>query len=201
MKISKGAAIVAAALLPLAGANAQENDSAWLLRFGVTTVSPKSNNSAIVSVDDGTQLTVNATYFFKPNWGFEILAAIPFEHDLRLVNGTPIGDTQHLPPTFSLQYHFIPDGKARPYLGLGLNYTTFMSESLAGPLAGSDLKLDDSTGLAFQVGIDFPINDRWLINLDARSIDIETDAKLNGAFLTKVAIDPTTFGVNIGYRF
>jgi len=181
---------------------AQAQDSDWLLRFGVTQVAPKSNNSPVVNVDDGTSLTINATYFFKPNWGFEILAALPFEHDITLVaGGTPVGDTKHLPPTFSLQYHFAPEAKARPYVGVGLNYTVFMSEHLMGPLAGNDLDLDSSTGLAYQVGIDFPVSDRWLVNLDVRAIDIETDAKINGAFLTKVKIDPTTFGVNVGYRF
>jgi outer membrane protein len=181
--------------------SAVAQDSPWLLRFGVTQVAPKSNNSSVVNVDDGTSLTINATYFFKPNWGFEILAALPFEHDIALVAGTPVGDTKHLPPTFSIEYYFAPEAKVRPYVGVGLNYTVFMSEHLTGPLAGADLELDDSTGLAYQAGIDFPLNDRWLINLDVRSIDIESDANLNGAFLTKVKIDPKTFGVNVGYRF
>ncbi len=138
---------------------------------------------------------------FTPNWGFEVLAAAPFEHDITLTDGTPVGDVEHLPPTFSVQYHFAPDSTIRPYIGVGLNYTTFMSESLSGPLAGSDLKLDDSTGLAVQFGVDFMLNENWCINLDVRSIDIETNADLDGAFLTTVKIDPTVFGVNVGYRF
>ena len=32
-----------------------------------------------------------------------------------------IGETKHLPPTFSFQYHFLPDGQFQPYAGLGLN--------------------------------------------------------------------------------
>jgi outer membrane protein len=178
-----------------------QEESPWLVRVGATTVDPKSNNSAIVNVDDDTSLTFNVTYMFRPNWGFEVLAALPFEHDIMLIDGTLVGNTEQLPPTFSVQYHFAPDSMIRPYVGLGLNYTTFMSESLSGPLAGSDLKLDDSTGLAIQFGIDFMLNENWLVNLDVRSIDIETDADLDGAFLTTVKIDPTVYGVSVGYRF
>jgi outer membrane protein len=154
---------IVAALLAVACAGqvvAQEG-SPWLVRVGATTVDPKSNNSDIVNVDDSTSLTFNVTYMFTPNWGFEVLAALPFEHDLRLTDGTLVGSTEHLPPTFSLQYHFAPDAWVQPYIGLGLNYTTFMSESLSGPLEGSDLKLSDSTGLAFQLGVDFMLNDTW----------------------------------------
>ena len=193
--------VVALVAAPWTSRVMAQEESPWLVRVGATTVDPKSNNSAIVNVDDDTSLTFNVTYMFRPNWGFEVLAALPFEHDIMLIDGTPVGNTEQLPPTFSVQYHFAPDSMIRPYVGLGLNYTTFMSESLSGPLAGSDLKLDDSTGLAIQFGIDFMLNENWLVNLDVRSIDIETDADLDGAFLTTVKIDPTVYGVSVGYRF
>lgn len=193
--------VVALLVVPWAGQVVAQEGSPWLVRVGVTTVDPKSNNSAVVNVDDATSLTFNATYMFRPNWGFELLAAWPFEHDIRLTDGTFVGTTEHLPPTFSVQYHFAPDSTIRPYLGVGLNYTVFMSESLSGPLAGSDLKLHSSTGFAVQFGIDFMVNENWSINLDVRSIDIETDADLDGAFLTTVKIDPLVFGVSVGYRF
>jgi len=52
----------------------------------------------------------------------------------------------------------------------------FMSEDTARALANSTLKLDDSFGLAAHAGIDFKVNDRGAIRLDARWIDIDTDA-------------------------
>lgn len=194
--------IVAALLaVPWASQVVAQEESPWMVRVGVTTINPKSNNSTVVNVDDSTSLTFNATYMFRPNWGLELLAAWPFEHDIALTDGTPVGSTKQLPPTFSVQYFFAPQATIRPYIGVGLNYTTFMSESLSGPLAGSDLKLDDSTGLAFQFGIDFMVTENWCINFDVRTIDIDTDANVNGAFLTTVEIDPTVYGVNVGYRF
>jgi len=135
------------------------------------------------------------------NLAVEVLAALPYEHDISLLDGTRVGSTKHLPPTFSLQYHFLPDSRIQPYVGLGLNYTLFFSEKTIGPLAGTDLELDSSWGWASEVGVDFPINEQWLINLSARYIDIDTDAKLDGARLGTVEIDPWVYGAHVGFKF
>ena len=60
------------------------------------------------------------------NWAVELLAAYPFEHDIYLVDGPEVGSTKHLPPTVSLQYHFMPDSTFQPYLGAGVNYTNVL---------------------------------------------------------------------------
>ena len=48
--------------------------------------------------------------------------------------------------------------KVSPFVGAGLNYTTFFSEDTTGALAGSKLKLQDSWGLAAH-GVDFAIGE------------------------------------------
>lgn len=186
--------------LSMSAAQAYEAGN-WLVRAGVHYIDPKSNNSSIVDVEGAASFTFDVTYMFAPNWGIELLAAWPFTHDIELKDGTTVGETKHLPPTLSLQYHFLPDSKVRPYVGVGLNYTTFFDEETSGPLAGSDLKLKDSWGLAAQVGVDIGINNDWFVNADLRYIDIDSDAELNGVGLTTVNIDPVVFGINIGRRF
>ena len=135
-------------------------------------------------------------------WSVELLAAYPFEHDIDL-KGTSIkiGETKHLPPTLSLQYHLNPTGAFQPYLGAGVNYTTFFREKAVGPLEGLDLSVKDSWGLSLEVGVDFMLNDRWLINVDARYIEIETGAFLNGVGIGDVNINPMVYGVHVGYTF
>ena len=71
----------------------------------------------------------------------------------------------------------------------------------AGALAGSSLKLDDSWGLAGEVGADIMVGANWFLNLSVRYIDIETDAKVNGDAFGKVNIDPWVYGAHIGFRF
>ena len=39
------------------------------------------------------------------------------------------------------------------------------------------------------------------LNLDARWIKIETDARLNGADLETVEIDPLVYSITVGWRF
>lgn len=173
----------------------------WLLRGGATYIKPKSDNSDIVSVEAATSFTFNITYMMTDVWSLELLAAYPFKHDIELLDGTKVGSTKHLPPTFSLQYHFNPDKNFQPYVGLGLNYTTFFSEKTTGPLEGSDLSLGDSWGLAGQIGFDYMINDDWFFNADVRYIGIDTKANLDGNSLGTVEIDPWLFGLNVGYRF
>ncbi len=173
----------------------------WVIRFGGSYIEPKSDNSELVSVDGQMGVTFNFSYFMTRNLAVEVLAALPYEHDINLVNGPRVASTKHLPPTVSLQYHFLPDARVQPYVGLGLNYTMFFSEDTTGPLAGADLKLDDSWGWAGEVGVDFPFNEKWLLNFSARYIDIDTDAKLDGANLGTVNIDPWVYGAHLGIRF
>ena len=173
----------------------------WLMRFGASIVDPKSNNHPVVSVDSGLSATFNFSYMMTDNLSVELLAAYPFEHDINLVDGPEVGDTSHLPPTLSVNYHFLSAGKFQPYVGVGLNYTLFFSESTKGALEGSDLSLDGSWGLAAQVGADIPINDKWFFNVNARYIDIETDATLDGADLGAVKIDPWVYGIHLGFKF
>jgi outer membrane protein len=188
----------------------------WILRGGVGMVSPESTafvdstEDLLISVDDGTSAVFTATYMFGPNWGFEILAAWPFSHDIhagpvdRSVE-LKLGETKHLPPTFSFQYHFAPEAKFRPYAGLGLNYTTFFDEKLNQDLfPGFDMKIDDSFGLAAQLGADLKLNESWLLNVDVRYINIEPDVTLSdGVDSDKVSIDinPIVFSINVGYLF
>lgn len=191
-----GAAMLAAS--PMATAH-EAGD--MLLRFGVGVVAPKSNNSEIVSVDDGTSATITFTYFYTDNWAVDVLASWPFKHDITLLDGTKVGSTKHLPPTVSLQYYFNTDGLFQPYLGLGINYTNLFSERTTGPLEGSNLSLDDSWGLAGQVGVDFMINEKWFLNADVRYIDIESEATLDGISIGDVDISPMVYSLQAGFRF
>jgi outer membrane protein len=171
-----------------------------IVRVGTHNIDPKSNNGPDVIVDSATQVTFDFTYMFSEDWGIEVLAALPFEHDILTTSGTLVATTEHLPPTISVQYRF-GDGKIQPYVGAGINYTKFSSEKALGPIQGANLSLDASTGLALQVGVDFHFGDNMLFNLVLRKIDIESDVTLNGAPLTKAVIDPTAIGVGIGWKF
>nr|BBD50133.1 outer membrane protein W precursor [Haliea sp. ETY-M] len=186
-----------------------------------------------VEIDNDTQLTLMATYMFSDSLGIELLAATPFTHnitaDLRAAGygKVPVGEATHLPPTLSAVWYPLGSASAlSPYVGIGVNYTVFIDEDVssalegavpivANDIAGIDLgesvplsmDLDSSVGIAFQLGVDYNLNDKWHVNASARWIDIETDAKITnrdlGTVITvdNVKIDPWVYQLNIGYRF
>jgi outer membrane protein len=184
-----------------AGTAAAFEPGDWLVRVGASYVSPASDNSDIVSVESDTSVTFNFSYMMTDVWALELLAAVPFKHDIELLDGTKVGSTKQLPPTLSIQYHFMSTERFQPYLGVGINYTNFSSEKTTGALEGVDLNLGDSWGLAGQAGFDVLFNDNWFFNLDIRYIDIDTKATLDDVSIGKVEIDPWIFGGHIGFRF
>ncbi len=186
--------------LSLTGLTHAAEKGDWIVRVGAHSIDPKSDNSPVVSVDSATQLTFDFTYLISDHVGVEVLAALPFEHDIKLNGGPVVASTKHLPPTASLNYRF-GGANIQPYIGVGLNYTRFSGEKTRGALAGSSLDLDSSIGFAFQVGFDASIGERMLFNAVLRKISIETEADLNGSYLTDVQIDPIAIGVGIGWEF
>lgn len=209
----KATRIALATLLALAATPAfAQSAGSWTLGVGVHNVAPKSDNGTLtatplgnldIEVGSNTRPTITGEYFLKDNLGLEVLAALPFQHDINVVGVGQVGSTKHLPPTVSLQYHF-GKGKVKPFVGIGLNYTTFFSTKADGPIAGTDLELSDSWGLAGHIGIDFQVSEKGAIRVDYRKIDIDTDVTLNGADLgtnNTVNIDPSVYGIAYVFQF
>ncbi len=178
----------------------------WTIAIGAHQVNPKSDNGSLaggtldVEVGSDVKPTITAEYFIRDNWGIEVLASWPFEHDIAIKGLGRVGSTKHLPPTVSLQYHF-GSGKVKPFVGAGVNFTLFMSEETTGALAGNDISLSNSYGLATHAGIDFEISERSSIRIDARWIDIDTDVELNGTDIGTVNIDPLVYGAAYVIKF
>ncbi len=178
----------------------------WTLSAGVHQVAPKSDNGTLaggleVDVDSDIKPTITGEYFIADNLGIEVLAALPFKHDININGLGRVGSTKHLPPVVTLQYHFNSQGKVSPFVGAGVNYTTFFSEETTGALAGADLKLEDSWGLAAHAGLDFKVAENGSLRVDVRWIDIDSKVKLDGEKIGTVNIDPLVYGVAYVFKF
>lgn len=171
-----------------------------LVRGGLAVVSPQDSGNSF-EINDNAQLGLTLTYMATDNFGVELLAATPFSHSVK-IGDTEVAKVKHLPPTLMAQYYFgDAQSKVRPYVGVGVNYTNFFDEKGRGPLTNSDVSLDDSWGVAGQVGVDMAITDRWFVNGSAWIMDIDTDVYVNGGDGIKTKIDPMVFMVGAGYRF
>jgi len=195
-----------------------------ILRAGIASVQPDESSSVLkldgtalagtgVGVDHSEALGLTGTYMLSSKIGIGLLAATPFDHDLKangLAGGVDAGSSKQLPPTLTLQY-FPNDSAAafQPYVGIGVNYTVFFSEDvdsdLEAILGKGDLKIDDSFGLAAQVGFDYAVDEHWLLNASIWYIDIDTDAefKFDSGSRVKadVDIDPWVYMLGVGYKF
>lgn len=208
----------AIALTGIAGPAAAYESGDFVARFGVAQVAPDSSSSSplgdIAEVDPAASVGFSGTWILNPSLGIEVLAALPFTHDIQgtgALAGVTIGSTRHLPPTISLQWYPSALGKWQPYLGVGVNYTMFFNEKttseLTTALAASrtDISLDDSYGLALQAGVDYAVGERWLVNAAIWNIAINTkaDVSANGAsaVIVDVDIDPWVYMIGAGYRF
>ncbi|WP_409026219.1 OmpW family outer membrane protein [Gallibacterium anatis] len=155
-------------------------------------------------VNSNAQLGLTGTYMITDNLGVELLAATPFSHEIKQAGLGTIAKTKHLPPSLYLQYYFLnADAPARPYVGAGINYTTFFSEQEK--LDGlSNLKLKDSWGPVVNAGIDINLTDKLFLNTSVWWAKIKTKATfdLGGQPQeARVTLDPTIFFVGLGYRF
>lgn len=158
-------------------------------------------------IDDSYVPEIDFTYFFTDNIAAElILATTP--HDVSVSNSTlgrdvDLGDVWLLPPTLTVQYHFMPKSKFSPYIGAGLNYTFFLNEDKGNDPAVTSVEYEDGFGFALQAGIDYQIDDRWSVNFDVKKLFLETDVKVNNGAINArdVNIDPWIIGIGIGYKF
>lgn len=193
--------IAAAAALALAAPVAAQSAGEWTLGLGIGSVQPKSNNGTVagttLEVDDNIRPTITAEYFIRDNLGVELLAATPFKHDIALAGVGGIGSVKHLPPTLSLNWHFETGTQWKPFVGVGLNYTTFFSEK--SPLG--DLTLKNSWGPAVNLGTDYWINDNAAIRANVRWIGIKSDVHLDGAYIGEAKINPVVWGASYVMKF
>lgn len=194
--------LVAAGLLSSAAVQAADAGS-FMVRVRAVHVNFDNGQSDLVDVldikaDDRWIPEIDLSYFFTPNIAAELVLTYPQNVDITLGN-TKVGRIKALPPSLMLQYHFTNLGAFKPYVGVGVNYTSFTN------ISNFDIpgvKIDSSsTGLAAQVGFDYMIDKNWSVNLDVKYIDMDTDVKLGAAKLGTLDLNPITAGVGVGYRF
>lgn len=195
--------LIAALAIGLVSASAFAAQGDILARFRVINVSPDVSSTDTLSaihsdVKSSTVPEVDFTYMITNNIGAELILGTS-RHELKSDLGS-LGKVSVLPPTLTVQYHFNPEGSIRPYAGVGVNYTRFYSNDLK--VGSSNVDIDkNSWGLAAQVGVDVAINKDWFVNVDVKKIQLDTRARLNGADIGKLTLDPWVFGLGIGTKF
>jgi outer membrane protein len=190
------AAVLLAVPLALPATASAQN---WMVRLRAIDVAPNASSSIDgLDVKDQWAPELDFTYFFTKNVAAELILATT-RHEATL-NGQSLGKLSVLPPTLTVQYHFTDLGAFKPYVGAGLNVSWFYNDGLK--LGNTPLGVDNSSiGAALQAGMDYEFAKNWYFNLDYKYIWMSTDITAGGTTLTKLKIDPSVWGIGIGYRF
>nr|GFC40006.1 hypothetical protein [Tanacetum cinerariifolium] len=201
-----GASVLALALaVPLAAHAHQAGDI--IVRAGAATTAPNEDSGNLkfdgvkapgtkATLDSDTQLGLTFAYMLTDHVGLELLAATPFQHTVA-IKGLGAGldgklaDVKQLPPTLSLQYYPM-EANSNDRKGQGMN----------------NLHLKNSWGWAGQVGMDYMLTDRIMVNAAVWYIDIDTQATLDGPSAlsmgrtkVNVDVDPWVYMLGFGYKF
>ena len=162
--------------------------------------------------------TLDVAYFLTKNWAIEAICCVSPHH----IQGTGVlsqgdlGRAWLFPPSLTIQYHFTNFGAFQPYLGVGVNFTTFWgvragnnqwplyfapgsTVGVGGPLGTNfvganasfySLNITDSWGVVGQAGFDYMLNEHWGINFDFKYIQMETGANARIAAFIPQGIGP-----------
>ncbi|KAF0124870.1 MAG: OmpW family protein [Methylocystaceae bacterium] len=150
---------------------------------GVIAGASTNTSSAIIPMLD-------VAYYLTKNWAIEAICCVAPHH----IQGTGTISSDFarawlFPPSIMAQYHFTNIGAFQPYVGVGVNFTTFWNTRVnndtwsipfapGAPLAGAQGVLANfqyatvapSWGPVGQIGFDYMLNDHWGVNVDFKYI-------------------------------
>ncbi len=135
--------------------------------------------------------------------GPQLLGSVPY-------NGQVISSARWIAPTLLLEYNFLsPNSRLRPYIGVGVNYTTFYdrNSTAAGDAASGGptrISLTSSVGPAATAGLTYRITDRWHLHGSYSFSQVKTHLKADtdGVIRTSnISFAPQVLVVSVGYSF
>jgi outer membrane protein len=191
----------------------------WMLRVRALGVLTRDSGSVDqvpgsgLSTSDTVVPELDITYFFDKNWAAELILGVTKHHvtgtGVAATAGLDVGKAWLLPPTLTFQYHFTEFGAFKPYVGAGVNYTVFFSQSAGNVANGAGVivtssHLHNTFAPALQIGFDYMIDRHWGINFDVKKLWLrpEWDGTSNvGALTGKVNLDPWLIGGGVTYKF
>ena len=138
---------------------------------------------------------LDVAYYLNKNWAIEAICCVSPHH----IQGTgtiasDFARTWVFPPSLLAQYHFTNFGAFQPYLGVGVNFTTFWgtrvnNDTWGIPFApGSTLSglgvpavlstfqwatVTPTWGVVGQAGADYMFNEHWGLNVDVKYISTQ----------------------------
>jgi outer membrane protein len=237
MKIAKLSALQMIALLSTAGftsltgvTTAVADEPANDIRLGLYSVFYHSSADDITGpyVPAGVNLTaenletlyVGVVHHFPDNFALELALGYPPLSKVKGTGPATLGSTPYdgqvissarwISPTLLVEYNFLPvTAMLRPYIGVGVNYTTFYDrDSTAAGNAASGgptrISLTSSVGPAVTGGVTYRISDHWAMHASYGWSQVrtrftgDTDGFVRS---THISFGPQALIISGGYSF
>ena len=218
------AALLGAAILAVpAPALAQEAGDIQLKVFA-TGVLPDGKIDEVISTtlplpagtqskaDDNWVPTIAAEYFVTKSISVETICCVT-QHDVVGDGALPataglVSDVKIIPATLTVKAH-ANLGPIKPYVGIGPSLYLFIDEKPGNAMAGfgaTKLDISNKVGVAFQVGADVPLGEKFFLSVDAKQYILRPTATWTNAagttiLETKHKLDPLVVSFGVGMKF
>jgi outer membrane protein len=200
-------AILIAGLMAPALSFAEKGDV--VVRLRATHIAPDESSHLNLSgyqrleVDSNTIPEIDFSYYFTKNIAAELILATGTRHDVNAIANdgsvSKLGSINLLPPTLTAQWHFNPDQTIDPYVGAGVSYIRAMDRNLN--LSTTGITVDRNMfGPALQAGVDYNLQNKWLVNFDVKKIWFSTDVNTTSK-IDDLDVDPWVVSFGIGKKF
>jgi len=192
---------------PLVGKDA----NTFMVRLRAIGMTPEDSSSSISKIGGTVGATATAapeldfSYFFTENIAAELIASTmksTVSANNTAVGTFNVGTAWVLPPTLTVQYHFMPKSAFSPYIGAGLNITWFYATQAQYPV--THYSIGNQIGPALQIGFDYNVTGHWFLNMDVKQIFLNVSSHVDALGTTVKAHDamnPLVVGLGVGYRF
>jgi outer membrane protein len=165
---------------------------------------------------------VTGTRMLNSHWGVEVLLPLmPLELKAGgkggALDGLPTVTADVWPLSITVQYYPYVSERIKPYVGLGVNYTYIDHVELdknTATVLGIDgvesLKAKSSSGVVVQLGVDFPLTEKLMLNVSTSYLDLKLDVTgsvyagtVNSeiAAVVELKAQPNLSVIGLSYRF
>ncbi len=157
----------------------------WLLHIDATGVFPHPGANVSIlgtrvpggslSINNSATVTGDVSYFLTPSIAVNLYAGVPARGVIKGAGslsalGT-LATSLYGVAILSAEYHATNFGAFKPYAGIGPAYSIFL-DTRDGALG--NVKVPNAWGVAFSIGADYDINDRWTFNVYLKQILLST---------------------------
>ncbi|KQS72346.1 hypothetical protein ASG39_00735 [Rhizobium sp. Leaf371] len=180
-----------------------------LIRARITGVLPYDLRSRIdliggaVQVDRMVLPDVDVSYFLTDHiavTGQTGVLKTRFRIKGSLVGDIDVGSILTIPLALSADYHFLPDARFNPYLGVGAVATWYTGAKPASPLVKS-FSVERQISPMVRIGMDVRMTEKWFANTEMRLVLPPTQVLTNSGVTARTDVKSLSLGVGVSYRF